>query len=113
MKAFLTGLTAVAVLGLMTGVSQAFLVTHSTAGTLFYDDMDEAEGETMAAEVGTWGLGTTTMISGPVDGGPDGAASGDTYLERGRGSTLSDAPRDQGIATRQLRFGPPWGAITM
>ena len=79
-------LTVVTLLGLMCGVSQAYLVTHSTQGTLFFDDLEEAVGTPMAAEIGSWGISNTEMITGAVVGGPPGAALGSTYAQRWRGA---------------------------
>ena len=100
MRLFTTGLMAVVALGFTAGVSQAFLVTHSTQGTLFYDDLEEAAGEEMLAETGSWGISNTEMITGAFEGGPDGAALGETYAQRWRGAgapaevTLMDAGQE-------------------
>ena len=80
MKAVATILTAIAVLGLMSSTSQALLVTHSTDGTLFFDDM---EGNVISAEIGTWAhplAGPVGMTNGAVfAGGPTAAANGNDY----------------------------------
>lgn len=85
MKFVIAILTVVAVLAPMSGATRAFLVTHDTAGVLFFDDLNEPIGTRPIAEVGTWGGGVTEMIAGGVIGGPAGAANGNTYLERWRG----------------------------
>jgi len=88
-KRFTVILAVVAVLLLMSGATRAFLVTHDTAGVLFFDDLDEPIGASPFAEVGYWGGGVTEMITGTVTDGPAGAATGNTYLERWRGPSPS------------------------
>ena len=80
-------LTGVTLFGLTSGAVQAYMITHSTDGVLFHDDM---EGGTFAAEVGNWGTGNTwnngdpmdavtEMVTGAEAGGPAGAFSGNDY----------------------------------
>ena len=100
-------LTALAVLGLTTGVAQAYTVTHSTLGVLFSDDMEGA----FSAEIGSWGttddglslLALTSMNIGATAGGPSGAAAGDDYLQLSR--DLTKARWQEAIFTQAVNSG--------
>ena len=114
MRLTTTILTGVIVFGLTSNAAQAYLITHSTDGVLFYDDM---EGGTFAAEVGNWGSGNTHPTSGlPIDavremvtgaetGGPAGAFAGNDYgkISRPEGQqVLAEAILDHSVSSGTL-----------
>ncbi len=83
MKHVLVFLVMITIVTALDKSVQAYKVTHSTAGVVFQDDLEEAVGEPLTAEIGTWG-GISNGLPTAIDDAFPGAYSGSTYVQRAR-----------------------------
>ena len=76
-------LAAAVAIGFVANDAYGYKVTHSTAGVVFYDDLEGTVGDPTTAEVGTWG-GVSNSVPALIDDASPGANHGSTYAKRDR-----------------------------